>query len=231
MSGNSTVLVVNNDASTRSLLLSDLEQGGFLGLEASDVDTAMKVVQSRVPDAILIDPKFGSENIDGLELCRRFRTFTNTPIIFFTAHSDEVDQLLGLAVGADDYLTNPFSQRLLIARLSAVLRRSQDAVGPTRSEDILQRGDVRIDKGSRTVWVNSLPVSLTRIEFDLLVALAEKPQRVFTREQLVESVWGQWFGNDSHLDVHMSRLRKKILDLGGPRVGYAVRGFGFRYSL
>ena len=231
MSGTSTVLVVNNDAETRACLAALLQCEGFCCLEVGCDESALQFAHDHQPDVILIDLVMKPGKVNGLELCRRLRTFTTIPIVFLTTHVDEIDHLLGLAVGADDYLAKPFSPRLLAARLSTVLRRTQGTVGASHNENALLRDDVHIDKETRTVTVKSVPVQLTRTEFDLLVALAEKPKRVFTRNQLIETVWGDWYGNDSHLDVHMSRLRKKILDAGGPRVGHAVRGFGFRYTL
>lgn len=226
---NSKILVINDDTSTRSFVSAGLQQEGFDSLEAGDYVTALKIAKDQLPDAILIDVTANSETLDGLDLCRRFRTFTSVPIIFLANGNDEVDQLLGLAVGADDHLLKPVSPRLLAARVWTILRRTQGSGGYEKEELIIHRGEVHIDKESRTVKVNSSPVLLTRIEFDLLVTLAEKPTRVHSRNQLIESVWGDWSGNSSLLDVHMSRLRKKIVDVGGPRVGYAVRGYGYRY--
>lgn len=226
---NGTILVINDDTNTRSFVTAGLQQEGFDALEAGDYVTALKITQDQSPDAILIDVMANSGTFGGLDMCRRFRMFTTVPIIFLANGNDEVDQLLGLAVGADDHLLKPVSPRLLAARVSTILRRTQGNGGYVHEETVIHRGEVKIDKESRTVTVNSSPVLLTRIEFDLLVTLAEKPARVYSRNQLIETVWGDWSGNSSLLDVHMSRLRKKIVDAGGPRVGYAVRGYGYRY--
>lgn len=227
---NGKVLIVNDDATMRSSISAGLQQEGFTALEAGDYETALRITQSLTPDAIVIDVKVSPASLDGLDLCRRFRLFTDVPILFLSVCDDEIDQLLGLAVGADDHLKKPISQKLLAARVSALLRRAQGSLSNSNGENVLQRGDICINKEERTIKVNSKPVYLTRTEFDLLVALAEKPTRVYSRDQLVESVWGDWTGNGSLLDVHMSRLRKKIAEAGGPRVGHAVRGFGYRYS-
>ena len=230
MLGTSTVLVVNSDAEMRSCLASLLQREGFHSLEVGCDESAVKCAQQHQPDVIVIDLAVNSDKVTGLELCRLLRTVTTIPIVFLTQQLDEIDHLLGLAVGADDYLTKPFSPRLLVARLSSVIRRTQGTVNGSPESDVLQRDDVLIDRETRTVTVKLVEVPLTRTEFDLLVVLAEKPKRVFTRHQLIEAVWGDWYGRDSLLDVHMSRLRKKITDAGGPRVGHAVRGFGFRYT-
>ena len=226
---NGTILVINDDTNTRSFVSAGLQREGFHALEAGDYVTALRITQDQLPDAILIDIPANSETLDGLDLCRRFRAFTSVPIIFLANGNDEVDQLLGLAVGADDHLLKPVSPRLLAARVLTILRRTRGNGSYVNEELVVHRGEVHINKESRSVTVNSSPVLLTRIEFDLLVTLAEKPTRVYSRNQLIESVWGDWSGSSSLLDVHMSRLRKKIVVAGGPRVGYAVRGYGYRY--
>ncbi|QGF23073.1 response regulator transcription factor [Raineyella fluvialis] len=145
-----------------------------------------------------------------------------------TSRADDIDQLIGFSTGADDYLVKPANPRLLLARVAAVLRRTD---GRRRAQEPTQvtLDGVRIDLERRSVTVNDTPVDLTRIQFDLLAVLAENPQRVLTRGQLVERVWGDWFGDDHHLDVHLSRLRQRISAAGGPRVAHAVRGVGFRF--
>ena len=228
---NLTVLVVNSNNEKRACIVHGLLQEGFKALEAMDDDDAYGLAVAENPDAILLDVMSSSAQSNGVELCRRLRTITDAPIILLASRVDELEQLLALAAGADDYLSTSCSSRLLAARLSAVLRRCRGTLGDSSRDEILRREDVHIDKEARTVSVKSIPISLTRTEFDLLVALAEKPRRVFPRTHLIESVWGEWCGSDTHLDVHMSRLRKKIAEAGGPRVGHAVRGFGFRYSM
>lgn len=228
---NLTVLVVNSNTELRACIVQGLMQDGFTALEAIDDENALALAVAENPDAILIDAMSNSAQLNGVELCRRLRTITNAPIILLASRVDELEQLLALAAGADDYLSTSCSSRLLAARLSAVLRRCRGTLDDSSPHEILRREDVHIDKEARTVSVKSIPISLTRTEFDLLVALAEKPRRVFPRTHLIESVWGDWCGSDTHLDVHMSRLRKKIAEAGGPRVGHAVRGIGFRYSM
>ena len=230
MSVGGMVLVVDSDSVSCARVCEELQQNGFQAIEAIDFDSAVRVAQDLIPDAIVINSAMGIAGSDGFELCRRYRTFTQAPIVFLTPNHDETEHLLGITVGADDYLMRSISSRLLAARLSMLLRSRQITASQSDIDDTVCCNDVRIEKSSRTVLVNSVPIALTRIEFDLLAVLAEKPRRVFTRDQLIESVWGSWYGSSAHLDVHMSRLRKKVLNAGGPRIGHAVRGIGFRYS-
>ncbi|MCX6430371.1 MAG: response regulator transcription factor [Actinobacteria bacterium] len=225
----SLILLVENDEKARSQHVLSLSSAGYRTMEASNGDEAISVFHAHVPDLVLLDIGLGGKGIDGLEVCRRIRRVSDTPVIFLTTRSEEVDELMGLTVGADDYLIKPISKRLLVARVAAVLRRS--GVGRETAEaTVLGTPDLMIDLDSRSVSVNRVVIALTRTQFDLLAALAENPSRVLTREQLVSRVWGEWYGADHHLDVHLSRLRKKIGDAGGPRVAHAVRGVGFRLS-
>lgn len=230
MSVSGMVLVVDSDSVDCERVCGDLQQNGFHAIKAIDFQTAVRVAQDLLPDAIVINAAMGVAGSDGFELCRQCRTFTQAPIVFLAPHHNETEHLLGLTVGADDYLIRSVSSRLLATRLSALLRRRQAVALDSEMEDAVCCNDVRIEKSTRRVLVNSVPISLTRTEFDLLAVLAERPRRVFTRDQLIESVWGSWYGTSAHLDVHMSRLRKKVLNAGGPRIGHAVRGIGFRYS-
>ncbi len=169
--------------------------------------------------------------IDGLEMCRQLRTFSNAYVIMVTAKAEEVDKLVGLAVGADDYLTKPFSPRELAARIGVLLRRPRhDATAAAASSATREIGDLRIDLDAREVSVEETDVSLTRIEFDLLAALSSKPQMVFSRGLLLETVWGpSWFGDDHVVDVHLANLRKKI-DRNGVKHIKTVRGVGYRMA-
>lgn len=226
---NALILLVEDDVEIRGDHVRTLVKAGYRTMEASNGDEAVGLFHSHVPDLVLLEIGLGGKGIDGLEVCRRIRRVSDTPVIFLTRRADEIDELMGLTVGADDYLIKPISQRLLVARVAAALRRSgigREDAGAT----VLGTPDLVIDLDSRSVSVNRVVIALTRTQFDLLAALAEHPSRVLTREQLVSRVWGEWFGADHHLDVHLSRLRKKIGDAGGPRVAHAVRGVGFRLS-
>lgn len=188
----------------------------------------MAQLHAQAPDLVLLDISLGPNSIDGLEVCRRIRRDSDAPVIFLTTHGEDIDQVLGFSMGADDYLTKPVNHRILLARIAAVLRRQEG--GRASEPTSFARDDIQVDLIARSVTVKGNPVDLTRIQFDLLAALAEQPQRVLTREQLVERVWGGWFGTDHHLDVHLSRLRQRISKAGGPRIAHAVRGVGFRFT-
>ena len=220
-----SILIVENDQGLQQDLRQGLEENGFRVAATQDGSTALDLFHSTSPDVVLVDVDLRSTSFDGFELCRRLRKVSTVPIVFLTAREEEVDQLVGLALGADDYLVKPVSLRLLCARINLALARRDDSATPRRE---LVDGDLRIDIQSRKVTVQGKPVNLTRIEFDILVALATTPERVLSRDEITSLVWETWFGSEAHLDVHMSRLRKKILDAGGPRVGESVRGIGFK---
>ena len=162
--------------------------------------------------------------MDGLEACRRIRSFSDAYVVMLTARTDELDKIVGLSTGADDYITKPFSPRELVARIRAMLRRPRlpaaDPAAPPRF------GELELDQAAREVTVGGRPVALTRLEFDLLATLAERPRVVFTRRQLLDHVWGEdWFGDEHVVDVHVAKLRRK---LGDPDLVRTVRGVGFR---
>jgi DNA-binding response OmpR family regulator len=167
--------------------------------------------------------------IDGVEVCRQLRTFSDAYVIMLTARTDEVDTLIGLSVGADDYLTKPFSPRELVARVKAMLRRPRTA-GPADAAPARRIGALTIDPQAREVHLTGQLVELTRTEFDILDALSAHPRTVFTRARLVESVWGNgWIGDDHLVDVHIGHLRRKLGDdPTDPRYILTVRGVGYR---
>ena len=222
------VLIVDDDPALRELYATTLTQAGYSVIEAADGQRAIDAARSGAPDLVLLDVGLGSRSIDGLEVCRRLRKESCLPIMLLTSRSEEADQLLGLFAGADDYLVKPVSLRLLPAKVATLLRRTAPVGAGPAGPATLASDDLVIDLDGRTVSVAGTAVALTKIQFDLLAALAENPGRVLTREQLVERVWGDWFGDDHHLDVHLSRLRAKITGAGGPRVAHALRGVGFR---
>ena len=221
------VLVVDDDVNLRGLYATTLKRAGYSAVETGDGLRAVEAVYAGVADLVLLDVGLGPHSIDGLEVCRRIRRVSSVPIMLLTSRAEEADQLMGLFAGADDYLVKPVSLRLLPAKVAAILRRAAPA-SPSAPANTLTSDELLIDLDARTVRLAGGGVELTKIQFDLLAALAENPARVLTREQLVERVWGDRFGDDHHLDVHLSRLRSKITDAGGPRVAYAVRGVGFR---
>ena len=168
--------------------------------------------------------------IDGIEALRRIRTFSDVYVVMLTARAEEVDKLIGLSVGADDYLTKPFSSRELVARIRAVLRRSRGSAGGSDA-DVLRFDGLEIDRGRRLVIVSSVEIALSALEFDLLAAMAEAPGRVFTRRQLIDRVWGwDFFGDERVVDVHIRSLRA-ALDALHPTVIGTVRGVGYRFLM
>ena len=198
------------------------------------VTEAIELARSMDPDVVVLD--IGLPGADGVTVCRELRTFTDAYVIMLTARDDEVDRLVGLAVGADDYMTKPFSARELLARVHVVLRRPRVGLGvspaPTSSRtDIVDIGDVRLDRLAHEVRLDGELIQLTKIEFDLLDTMVSRPGMVFSRRLLLETVWGDdWFGDDHLISVHMANLRKK-LDRRGRKHITTVRGVGYRFAV
>lgn len=221
------ILLVEDDPILAEVYSTTLSQAGYLVMRVSDGQSAIEAFHAQAPDLVLLDIGLGHGSIDGLEVCKRLRRDSEKPIVLLTSRADEADQLVGLLVGADDYLTKPISTRLLAAKVAAVLRRG--SAGPAEPQPtVLGTDGLVVDREGRRVSVNGTPVELTKIQFDLLACLAENPDRVLTRDQLVRRVWGEWYGGDHLLDTHLSRLRAKVAAAGGPRVATAVRGVGYR---
>ncbi|MEI7521677.1 MAG: response regulator transcription factor [Thermoleophilia bacterium] len=216
------ILVVDDERSLRKLLRTYLEDSGYTVAEATNGVEALDQLRAGGIDLVVLDMMM--PEMDGLETCRRIRTdHGQLPIIMLTARADEIDRITGLEMGADDYVTKPFSGREVAARVKAVLRRvhgEPDEGGPLRA------GDAELDPISRTCRVQGKQVDLTRLEFDLLAELAAHPNVVFTRERLLERVWGYQSGvGGKTVDVHVANLRRKI----GADIGVvAVRGVGYR---
>ncbi len=227
MSGTSpTALVVDDSPDILNLVSSALRRDGFVVSEASSGEDAIAIARREQPDLIVLDVMM--PGIDGIETCRLLREFTNAYIVMLTARADEVDKLVGLSIGADDYIVKPFSPRELVARARAMLRRPRT----TESESSLRIfSGMKMDTGTREVWVDNEAVFLTRTEYEILDSLAVDPRSVVTRSALAQRIWGQdWFGDDHVLDVHMSSLRRKIGDVSGtPRFITTVRGVGYRF--
>lgn len=220
-------LVVEDAREFRELVVEQLTEEGFGVETAADGRTAVELARTLQPDVIVLD--LGLPDMDGVEVCRQVRTFSEAYVVILTFRDDEIDRLVGLSVGADDYMTKPFSPRELVARIRAMLRRPR---GSTTGSSERRFGDLTIDPGAREVRVGSVKVDLTRIEFDLLDAISERPRLVFSRSQLLERIWGEnWYGDDHVVDVHMSSLRRKIGDdPQAPRYIRTVRGVGFRLA-
>ncbi len=221
-------LVVDDEEHLARLVADYLAREGFTTQVALNGEQALEIARAGRPDVVVLDLML--PGIDGVEVCRRLRTFTDAYVIMLTARTEEVDKLIGLAVGADDYLTKPFSPRELVARVRAMLRRPRGQE-PADGEAAARRfGDLVIDPPAREVSVGGKPVELTRLEFDLLDTLSARPRLAFSRRQLVERVWGQdWFGDEHIVDVHIVRLRRKLGDdPTHPRYVLTVRGVGYR---
>ena len=222
-----SALVVDDAEEFRELVGSVLRRDGFRVETAADGDGALATARSSDPDVVVLD--IGLPGIDGVEVCRRLRTFSDAYVVMVTARQEEVDKLIGLSVGADDYVTKPFSPRELVARIRAMLRRPRVGGGPDRGA-VRRLGDLELDPDAREVRVQGRVVELTRIEFDLLGALSAHPRVALSRAQLLEQVWGpSWFGDDHVVDVHVSKLRQKLGDdPRAPRFLRTVRGVGYR---
>ena len=223
------VLVVDDEEPLARLVAEYLTRAGFdVGL-APDGLTAVQLARATEPDVVVLD--LGLPGLDGIEVCRQLRTFTDCYVIMLTARTDEVDKLIGLSVGADDYLTKPFSPRELVARVQVMLRRPRvPAPAGGAAGDLLRFGPLVLDVAGREVHLDGDPVDLTRTEFDLLATLASRPKVVFTRRQLIDAVWGAtWVGDEHLVDVHIGHLRRKLGDdAAGARFVRTVRGVGYR---
>jgi len=211
------VLVVEDDAAIAASLTVGLTDAGF---SVEHVSTGNSALSARDYDVMLLD--VGLPDIDGFEVCRRVRATSSVPIIVLTARADEIDRVVGLESGADDYVPKPFSLRELVARIKAVTRRA----APAAADVELRRGPLVIDTGRRRVTVNGDEITLTAKEFDLLEYLAREPDVVHRRIAIMEAVWDtEWYGSTKTLDAHIASVRKK---LGDPRWIEAVRAVGFR---
>ncbi len=224
-----SVLIVDDAAEYRELLSGLFQSSGFDVLTAEDGESAVELVRSQTPDVVLLD--VGLRGIDGLEVCRVIRTFSDVYVIMLTARAEEVDRLVGLSIGADDYVTKPFFPREVLARVQALMRRPRAADALAGQAPGIRRfGDLTIDTEAHIASMSGAELELTRIEYELLAALCENPRLTLSRRQLLDSVWGEsWFGDDHVVDVHMSNLRRKLGDdPREPRYVRTVRGFGYR---
>lgn len=226
-------LVVDDEVALAEIVASYLEREQFEAIVADNGVDAIAVAREFDPDVVILD--LGLPGIDGLEVCRLLRTFSDAYVVMLTARDTEIDTVLGLSVGADDYVTKPFSPRELVARIRAMLRRPRvvhaTSAGPGR-EGVPQRhfGPLSIDVAAREVRIDDGLILLTRTEFDILEALSSHPGIVLTRRQLLEIIRdGPWVGNEHLIDVHIGHLRRKLGDgTAGPRYITTVRGVGYR---
>ncbi|GAB4445830.1 MAG: response regulator transcription factor [Anaerolineae bacterium] len=224
-----TILVIDDEQSILNIVTAYLRAEGYTVHTASDGPGGLRAARTLKPDLLILDIML--PGMDGIELLTQLRRESDVYVMMLTAKSEETDKVVGLSVGADDYLTKPFSARELVARVKAALRRYNPSSGPGES-NVLAFRRLRIDVGARRVWKDDQPVELTTIEFDLLHALAEHQGRVLSREQLLERVWGHdFYGEDRVVDVHLGHVRKKIEpDSANPEFIITVRGVGYRFE-
>ncbi len=227
MSATLHVLVVDDEVPLTQVIGSYLEQEGFTLAVAHTGPDAIEIARADRPDLIVLDVML--PGIDGIEVCRQIRQFSDAYIIMLTARDEEVDKVLGLSMGADDYLVKPFSPRELIARIRAMLRRPRTSGGGPAGSPPLTVGRLALDRDARTVSVAGENVDLTRTEFDVLAALASRPRSALTRRQIIDSAWGRdWFGDEHVVDVHVAHLRIKLGDdANEPTYIRTVRGVGY----
>ena len=224
-----TVLVVDDEQNMVDLVREYLAREGYRVLTAADGPGALELVRTANPDVVVLDVML--PGIDGVEVCRRLRAFSDAYVLMVTARTEEVDKIVGLAVGADDYVTKPFSPRELVARVKAMLRRPRGAARPGEADDrpALHFGELVINETRHEVTRRGEVLALTPREFALLALLASQPGRVFTRAQLLERVWGDTYYDMHVVDVHVGNLRKKIEDdPARPSYVETVRGVGYR---
>jgi len=222
-----TVLVVEDEPQIAQIVRDYLQHAGFGVVTTGDGAEALALVRQRAPDLIVLD--LGLPRIDGLEVAKRLRHDTDIPIIMLTARVEECDRLAGLEVGADDYVTKPFSPRELVARVRAVLRRVEPG---TVHADVLRRADLVIDPSKMTVTGNGSAIELTHTEFQLVAALARRPGRVFTRAQLLDAVRGTEVESfERAIDAHIKNIRRKLeKDSRSPRYLLTVYGIGYKFA-
>ena len=222
------ILIVEDEASFSEALAFLLTKEGFETAIAEDGRQAINMFNSDGADLILLDLMI--PEVSGVEVCRTIRTQSQVPIIMLTAKDAEIDKVVGLELGADDYVTKPYSSRELIARIKAVLRRGQSEDGSNQDQDLLEVGPIRLNIGKHQVFVGGNPVALPLKEFELLEFLMRNSGRVLTRSQLIDRVWGgDYYGDTKTLDVHIKRLRAKVeADPANPVLIQTIRGLGYK---
>ncbi len=222
------ILVVEDDKKTASLVALYLEREGFKTISANDGQQALELAKRHHPIFVILDLML--PNVDGWEVCRELRHTCDVPILILTAREEEMDRVLGLSLGADDYVVKPFSPRELMARVKAILRRVRPE--PSRAKDQLSHGELTLDLEKRKVTLSGRPISLTIFEFNLLQVLMTSPGRVFSREELLDRMYPHGEAViDRVIDVHIGKLRQKIeADLSKPRYILTVRGMGYQLA-
>ena len=229
MPNSSTILLVDDEDSIQTLLTFPLERDGYRVVQARDGEEALRRFGEETVDLVVLDVML--PRLDGLEVCKRLRSQSNVPIIMLTARGEELDKVLGLELGADDYITKPFSIREFRSRVRALLRRASAPRAAAEREEVIERGELRIDLPRRTVQIRGETIQLTFIEFEMLVVLAANPGVVFSRRELLERLRG---GSDYReprtIDVHVRHLREKVEhDPSNPELILTIRGAGYRF--
>jgi DNA-binding response OmpR family regulator len=223
-------LVVDDEVPLANIIASYLEREHFEVSVAHNGQDAVSLAREIDPDVVVLD--LALPGIDGVEACRQLRTFSDAYVVMLTARDTEMDTIIGLSVGADDYVTKPFSPRELVARIRAMLRRPRTVSAATEADVVPDRvfGALRIDVAGREVFIDDELITLTRTEFDVLAALSGRPGVVLSRRQLLDAVWTEsWVGNEHLVDVHVGHLRRKLGDdPATPRYVITVRGVGYR---
>src|SRR6476661_6317780 len=230
MPDSSTILLVDDEDSVQKLLTYPLERDGFRVVQARDGEEALRKFGDEPVDLVVLDLML--PRLDGLEVCKRLRAQSTVPIIMLTARDDELDKVLGLELGADDYITKPFSIREFRSRVRALLRRASAPRHEPRDQATIEIDGLRIDPARRAVEVDDTAVQLTYVEFELLRTLAARPGRVFSRQSLLSALWGgAAYREPRTIDVHVRHLREKLEpDPGDPRYILTVRGVGYRFK-
>jgi DNA-binding response OmpR family regulator len=225
-----TVLVVEDDDTLQAALEYNLTRAGYEVLQATHGEMALEMARQRCPSVVILDVMLPT--LDGLEVCRIIRQEMTTPILILTARGQEIDKVSGLELGADDYMTKPFSIRELLARVRALIRRTDMDTAPRGQMKVLSIGGLTINLEARTAQIDGKPVELKPKEYDLLVFMAGHPGRAYNRNQLLDQVWGlNYFGDSRTVDVHIRWLREKIeTEPGSPRRIITVRGTGYRFE-
>ncbi|MGV4792289.1 response regulator [Rhizobium sp. F40D2] len=221
------ILVVDDEPHIRDVICFALERAGLISTAVRNGTDAMAAFRRGNIDLIILD--IGMADMDGLEVCRQIRKTSGLPILFLSARDEEIDRVLGLEIGGDDYVTKPFSPRELVARVKAILKRSGNEAGPERRGAILVAGELSLDRQGRTVMFGDSAISMTVLEFAILEALLSRPDMVFSRERLMEAAYGTGtYVADRTIDSHIRNIRAKFLAAGGQGIIATVHGIGFK---
>ena len=222
-----TVLVVDDDPHIRQLLVFALEKAGLAAMEAADGEAALATIAANPPDLVVLD--INMPKLNGLDVCRQLRAQGDLPVLFLSSRDEEIDRVLGIELGGDDYVVKPFSPREVVARVSAILRRARPAAAPPAGPTLLRHGRLSLDPESWTARWGETTVDLTVTEFQIVQALMAAPQKVFSRDALIERLHGPGFAiTDRTIDSHIRNLRGKFAQLGGADLVETRQGVGYR---